>query len=663
MKVTKSESGDGIARGALPVLGQVPLHRSLMVRVPGIVAMSVLVIMALVFLLMEIVVKPRLRDLADKSVAQSSALIGQELRKRVTIAGTLCQELARVGELLSQDAQEHMRVLPRLIGGVGDDWFVAGGGVWPEPGQFTPGVERRCFFFGREPDGKLKYYDDYNDPAGPGYHHEEWYVPVRFVEAGTVYWSRSYVDPYSHEPMVTCSSPMYRDGKYYGVVTIDVKLSGLGELFRQSTSEIGGYAFAVDREGVFLTFPDDSLIRTVRKDEKGTSTDSFLSTDELATKHPAFAPIAFALQSMDVDAINVAKSAGQYSDEVAVQIDKDSYQIDARQAQLIAGFLKSTKESAQVRRIDVNDELRLGERCIVDARRMPDTGWKIVTVMPESRVLAASQRLYGLLMMWLGGVMVVGLGGTLLVLYRDIVRPLTRMTRSIGMASGGRMGPLEITGASDGELGLLAATINAYSRSLADAMTALAMHKDELEARVADRTRELSESNGALELSRKDADAASKAKSEFLANMSHEIRTPLTAILGYTDILREDGAQEGSGRLACIDTINKAGTHLLAVINDILDLSKIEADRMTVEQVETPIVRILAEVESLMRPRAASKGVELRVGLTGAVPSAMMADPTRVRQILMNIAGNAIKFTEHGRVTINARVQSPSGTP
>lgn len=403
MKAATTESAGGSV--VLPRLRHVPVHRSLMFRVPAIVAGSVLVILVLVFLLMEIAVKPRLRDLADKSVAQSSALIGDELRKRVTIARTLCQALARAGELLPQDVLEHHRVLPRLIDGVGDDWFVAGGGVWPEPGRFTPGVERRCFFFGREPDGHLKYYDDYNDPAGPGYHHEEWYVPVRFVEADAVYWSRSYIDPYSHEPMVTCSAPMYRDGQYYGVATIDVKLSGLRELFEKSTSEIGGYAFAVDREGTFLTFPDVALIRTVRTDSKGAPTDSFLSTKELAATHQVFTPIASALEGMDLDAIGSAKIAGRFSAEMAARIDGESYQIDAPQADLIAGLLSHGQEAPQERRVEVSDDLRVREGCIVTAQRMPDTGWKVVTVMPASRVFAASQSLYRLLMLSLGGVL------------------------------------------------------------------------------------------------------------------------------------------------------------------------------------------------------------------------------------------------------------------
>jgi PAS domain S-box-containing protein len=157
------------------------------------------------------------------------------------------------------------------------------------------------------------------------------------------------------------------------------------------------------------------------------------------------------------------------------------------------------------------------------------------------------------------------------------------------------------------------------------------------------------------------AEAANRAKSEFLANMSHEIRTPLTAILGYTELLRDDGdlARAPERRVQTIRTIQGAGRHLLTIINDILDISKIEAGKMTVETVETPLLGILQEVESLLRPRAREKGLELETRLASALPERILCDPTRLRQILMNLAGNAVKFTDSGRITVTARSEDP----
>ena len=166
---------------------------------------------------------------------------------------------------------------------------------------------------------------------------------------------------------------------------------------------------------------------------------------------------------------------------------------------------------------------------------------------------------------------------------------------------------------------------------------------------------QLRTANAELDAARAAADAASRAKSEFLANMSHEIRTPLTAILGFTDVLRDDPVVMGSPeRRATLDTIKQASTHLLTVINDILDLSKIEADMMTVEAIETPLLTVLREVEALMRPRAAGRGLVLTTTLSSPLPTRIKSDPTRLRQILMNLVGNAVKFTEAGSVSISA---------
>jgi PAS domain S-box-containing protein len=146
------------------------------------------------------------------------------------------------------------------------------------------------------------------------------------------------------------------------------------------------------------------------------------------------------------------------------------------------------------------------------------------------------------------------------------------------------------------------------------------------------------------------AEAANRAKSEFLANMSYELRTPLTAILGYTDLLHEatvdDGARDYLG------TIRRNGEHLLALINDILDLSKIEAGKMDVERIACSPAQLVADVVSLMRVRAGARGLGLQVEFCGAIPETIQTDPVRLRQILVNLVGNAIKFTHEGGVRI-----------
>jgi signal transduction histidine kinase/CheY-like chemotaxis protein len=147
------------------------------------------------------------------------------------------------------------------------------------------------------------------------------------------------------------------------------------------------------------------------------------------------------------------------------------------------------------------------------------------------------------------------------------------------------------------------------------------------------------------------AEDASRAKSEFLANMSHELRTPMTAILGFADLLREDKVTPETLR-DHVRTIRSNGEHLLAVINDILDISKIEAGQMTVETTPCRIVRLVQEVESLMGVRAREVGVDLRLTIDPSVPTCILTDPVRFRQVVLNLVSNAVKFTPRGTVSI-----------
>jgi Amt family ammonium transporter len=161
-----------------------------------------------------------------------------------------------------------------------------------------------------------------------------------------------------------------------------------------------------------------------------------------------------------------------------------------------------------------------------------------------------------------------------------------------------------------------------------------------------------------LEESRDAALAANRLKSEFLANMSHEIRTPMTAILGFTEEVLEEARRMGlSDEITrALLTIRRNGEHLLEIINDILDLSKIEADRITIERIRCSPSEILVDVAWLMRQRALEKRLKLEVELEAPVPETIRTDPTRLRQILLNLASNAIKFTEEGGVILRARM-------
>nr|WP_186329886.1 response regulator [Variovorax boronicumulans] len=174
-----------------------------------------------------------------------------------------------------------------------------------------------------------------------------------------------------------------------------------------------------------------------------------------------------------------------------------------------------------------------------------------------------------------------------------------------------------------------------------------------LEQRVQERTLALQQANAALVAARQEADAASRTKSAFLANMSHEIRTPMNAIIGLTHLLARD-ARDRTQRER-LDKVGAAAQHLLQVINDILDISKIEAGKLTLENIEFSLDGVLARAVELVAGQARSKGLELILD-QDHLPRRLRGDPTRLSQILINLLTNAVKFTETGWVRVRGAV-------
>ena len=249
------------------------------------------------------------------------------------------------------------------------------------------------------------------------------------------------------------------------------------------------------------------------------------------------------------------------------------------------------------------------------------------------------------------------------VLQRRISRPILDLAKAADRITEQGDYSLRVTPPGEDVTGRLYVAFNQMLERVEVSDRALKSAHDELEQRVADRTAELSQEiverkriQEDLVRAKNTAERASRAKSDFLANMSHEIRTPLNAILGFADLLRRGAESSASERREYLETIHRSGRHLLSVINDILDLSKIEAGQLQIEHIECSPSQIIAEVISVLRVRAREKGLSLDYHWTGSVPETILTDPARLRQLLLNVVGNAIKFTEQGGVQVVAQI-------
>jgi len=264
-----------------------------------------------------------------------------------------------------------------------------------------------------------------------------------------------------------------------------------------------------------------------------------------------------------------------------------------------------------------------------------------------------------LLPMWLeilASLVVIGLamGAALLVslglarpLKRSIAEPIARLIQAAQKVSASQNYALRVPHARSDELGVLIDSFNTMLAQIEDRGAALLHHRDELERQVGVRTEQLEKAKNA-------AEAASRAKSGFLATMSHEIRTPMNGVLGMTEMLLATDLSEAQRNYTQL--VKRSGEHLLVIINDILDFSKIEAGKLTIEYINFNLWDLLDDIHNVYTPQAAAKGLGCDFDIANDIPVAICGDPNRLRQIMANLLGNAIKFTPDGRIMARVRV-------
>ncbi len=519
------------------------------------------------------------------------------------------------------------KIVPQMLQNKDEITILAGGGVWPEPDVFEKGVGRNSFFWALNENEIFEQIDDYNSQSGPGYHREEWYVPARVLSTSSVYWSKSYTDPYSLQPMVTCTTPM-RDmaGEFKGVSTIDLKLDGVSGLLRQFIAGFDAYAFIVDRNNRFIVFPTLGIDLSSARAYRGNSGFEYLH--DLVKVYPAFELISERLEGLDKRLYSELANEKPDYKTLVNRLVEGSYQISLDEARRLVAYQWHGENTqghfpTPLDIFDIPNDILLRGGATAFVYQMPTTDWRIITVFERKAYGAisdvVSQKLVGAILV---SSLVFGVCAFVLLKIFVINRifNMVSMLRSVVKNKDEKSIGLEYK--NNDELGLLAYWFNYRTKQLEEAF-----HK---------------------------VKKINKRKSEFLGGISQELRKPVMDIIGFNRrlIIKAGGDLDEENYQTLLD-IQKSSNRMLTLIDDVFEVSQLEAGAVSLKFQWESVNLLLDDACSQVTGQVADADLDFRVqSLVNDIR--ICVDRQKVIQALLHLLANALEATEKGEIVIEA---------
>ncbi|OUR81883.1 hypothetical protein A9Q82_08735 [Cycloclasticus sp. 46_120_T64] len=643
-------------------------------------------------------VSPLLSKLSDESMLKTSSKVLETIKQELNIAKTLAISLASIANSLPNDKKALHNLLPKVINAQGIIQTVVGGGIWPEPFKADPKLEKSSLFWGKNSQGKLIYFDDYNQASAPAYHNESWYTPVKNLKANQVHWSESYIDPYTQQHMITVSAPIFIDGDFYGVSTIDLNLDNIIQLITDSAEQLGGLGFLVDSTGLFISQPKTTLDQQ-QVDNTPLSL-SILTKNNLnfvadRKTSPRHHQDAENIKFFDINAVNTEDNTrvlllnmpetqwtlGFSTAKSAFRAPINNFLKKAATYQVITLFiflaviyfcikkyisqpfmtlimqLKNNDKLLKYPRMD--DELgkltklfnqrhleleksrqQLRESSDNLQRALDSAHAGTVFFDAKSHTLEwdeKSSMIFGLPHDQLGD----KYDALIQIVHPDDLEKITVHFKAAIDDPAVMNYEIEYRVIlADQSMRWIQGSVRFTREADGTAISCSGLHFDLTERKASE----------ASLIAQENAENSNRLKSEFLANMSHELRTPMHGILSFSEFgIKKSESAEREKLLQYFIYIKTSGQRLLALLNDLLDLSKVEAGKLVLNKQQADLNTIIDTCNREQQQHLADSGLSIQLDKRQARLDANF-DEARITQVVCNLLSNAIKFSAKSTV-------------